>query len=109
MDAKRLFNKVGFMYSHLYNQTATLKKVSGTDSRNKPITTDKVIKCRIEYENKLITGTSGAQVTSCAHLFTNEVITIGDIINTQNRDYTVIQSSPLTDFDGVTQGYEVYF
>lgn len=97
------------LYTHLYNQTVLFKKVSSTDAYGKAVTKDKTIKCRIEYKNKLITDSTGQQATSLGSLFTDEVISIGDIINTQGRDYKVIQSNPLVDFDGVTQAYSVDF
>lgn len=97
------------MYKHLYNQKAIFKKVTGKDSYGKPTTTDKEINCRIEYKNKLITNSTGQQATSLGNLMCDEVINIGDLINTQGRDYKVIQSNPLVDFDGINQAYSVDF
>jgi len=109
MDSKRIFGEIMGIYTHLYNQKSIFKKVTGKDSYSKPITIDKPIDCRIEYKNKLITNSTGQQATSLGNLMCDEEIIIGDIINTQGRDYKVIQSNPLVDFDGVTQAYSVDF
>lgn len=97
------------LYTHLYNQTATWKQVSGTNEYNESIYSSKSINCRIEYKNKLIVTANGQQKTSLGNLTCDEAVSINDIINTQGRDYTVIQSSPLVDFDGITQVFRCYF
>jgi hypothetical protein len=90
------------MFTHLLNQTITLKVTNGTDENSAPIisSTKTGVKCRIDWKNSLVTTSQSRQITSKASiLFEEETAKIGDIVTINSIDYTVIQASPKYDFD----------
>ena len=97
------------MFSHLYKNTVTHKSVSGTDSYGAAVVaSSSSIDCKIKYKNRLIRNAQGVEVTAQAEIHTAEAVNIEDLITLEGRDWQVIQSSPVYDFDGNIQGYKVF-
>ena len=99
------------IYTHLYTQKFTLKRVNGTDENSEPNIVETLVDepCKVEFKNRLILNAQGAQVSSQSKLFTDSEVSVEDIVNYNGKDYTVIQANPLYDLDGITQAYQVYF
>jgi hypothetical protein len=97
------------MLSHLYTSTVTLKRVSGTDSRNNPVVSETVnMACYIEYKARQIINRWGTQVVSMARIHTNESISPGDLVTLNGKDWEVIFVGEKKDLSGTFSHNEVY-
>ena len=100
---------MGF-YSHLLNQKAVIKKVKGSDSNNNPKIVDtKEIACRVEFKASMTIGSSGQQTASTGRLYTEEELNVGDLMEFNDRQFTIINVSPYYTFDASNVVVEAQF
>lgn len=99
------------MFKHFMNQTFTLKVIDGTDEYSQPniAETKENLPCRIQWKNKLIISGNGQQITSEGSVMTMENAKVGDVIELEEKDHSIIAVSPMYDFDNSLQGYLLYF
>ena len=86
------------------NQTAVLKVYSGTNEYAENSHTAKTIRCRIDDTNKLVRTSEGQEVVSSAVVYTNEVITVKDLVN----DRIVLSVKKQVMLDGSVSHYEAW-
>jgi hypothetical protein len=96
------------MFGHLYKTPLTLKTKTGTNEYSDPTFSDSTIYCRINWKNRLIKNSRGEDVTASALIITDSSVSIGDFVTYSGRDYEVIQSDPIYDFDGDIDHYEAF-
>lgn len=96
------------MFSHLMNQSFTLKTKSSVDKYNQGTYTTSTITGRFEYKRKQVKSVTNQDIISEARVFTNTSVNIDDIITWDSKDWRVISVSICYDLFGSVSHYQVY-
>lgn len=84
-----------------FNQTITWKPVTGTNEFAEPlIGASQLIKVRWEGKRRLVRDKQGQEVVSEARFFCTENIQVGDIVEYNGKEWTVIAVTDKVDLDG---------
>lgn len=98
-------------YTNMMKDTAVLKTTGGTDENGRTnIIALEEIDCKIEIKNSVTTNSSGEEITTSGRLYTESVVKVGDIIETKNKEYKVVNVNPYYPIDSTLFVInEVYF
>lgn len=97
------------MFNHLFCNDVQIQKISGFDSYNNPITEEKTIKGKLEFQIKNVTNINGDEVVSTGQLRLKEELSELDRINIKGVWREIINIIPQDDFSGKVQYYVIYF
>ena len=97
------------MFNHLFCNNVQIQKISGFDSYNNPITEEKTIKGKLEFQIKNVTNINGDEVVSTGQLRLKEELSELDRINIKGVWREIINIIPQDDFSGKVQYYVIYF
>ena len=95
------------MISMYLNQEAVWLSTTGLNDYGEPITVESTIKCRFEYNRRLIRNKQGIEVVSEAKVWTKAAIGPADAIQYDGRDWPVMSVAKCVDLMGDFSHYEV--
>lgn len=87
--------------TRLLNQSAVLKRRSGSDLYGDPVfSTGVTVKMRWEAMPKLVINANAESVPSNARVWTTETVSVGDVFAYGGADHPVIAVTSVPDFAG---------
>jgi len=95
------------MIKNYLNQTAIWKRVVGQNMYGEPETEEQEIKVRWEGKRRLVRDKEGQEVVSEARVFCIEQVKPGDLLEYNDREWSVISVSTVPGLDGEVNHYEV--
>jgi hypothetical protein len=96
------------MINEYMNQTVTWKSKGTVNDSNEPVyAADVVIKCRFEFQRKIVRNKIGEKIMSSAQMFTKSHVRPDDLITYDNIDWVVLDVADQPDLFGSVSFYEV--
>src|SRR5512145_1404781 len=98
---------MGGLIDNYLNQSITLKTAGTPSAWGVSTYTTSIVAARWIYRRKVIRDATGNEIVSMAQCYLNTSVNPQDVINHDNRDWTILQVKPIVNFEGMTEHYEV--